>query len=101
LTCVCVTNCKIKLYYDSFLRNETNKRLITIFTFKPQKKGFLIINLGLNKFFIPINITNFDFSPYKIKLNVFIFIKKFILFFVLKRYNFDVFLTFFEQNMNI
>ena len=56
---------------------------------------------GLNKFFVPINITNFDFSPYKIKLNVFILTKKIILFLVLNGYNFNVLLTFFEHNMNI
>ena len=67
---------------------------------KKEFYGKLII-IGLNKFFVPINITNFDFSPYKIKLNVFILTKIFILFFVLNRYNFEVFLTFFEHNMNI
>ena len=62
---------------------------------------FPLFIYGLNKFFVPINITNFDFSPYKIKLNVFILTKKFILFLVLNEYNFNVFLTFFEHNMNI
>jgi len=36
--------------------------------------------LGLNKFFVPINIANFDFSPYKIKLNVFILTKNYFAF---------------------
>ena len=44
---------------------------------------------------------NFDFSPYKIKLNVFILTKKIILFFVPNGYNFDVLLIFFEHNINI
>jgi len=55
----------------------------------------LHIKKRLNKFFVPINIANFDFRPYKIKLNVFILTKKIILFFVPNGYNFDVLLIFF------
>ena len=46
-------------------------------------------NLGLNMFFVPINITNFDFSPYKIKLNVFILTKNLFCFWSLM----DIILT--------
>jgi hypothetical protein len=35
--------------------------------------------IGLNMFFIPIKLMNFDLSPYKIKSHVFISKKKFVL----------------------
>jgi len=80
------------LSYQNFFRKVFLKMCLTIYNIKKK---------GLNKFFVPINITNFDFSPYKIKLNVFILAKNFILFLVLNGYNFNAFLTFFEHNMNI
>ena len=68
------------------VRNVSEMRLKKCkihFSMKCKASVHVIEKKGLNKFFVPINITNFDFNPYKIKLNVFILIKKFILFFVL------------------
>jgi len=82
-----ITFKRISITWSPFSRNQmlTHKKKKSLIYWQQKGINFfykMVLILGLNKFFVFINIANFDFSPYKIKLNVFILTKKFILFFV-------------------